>query len=49
MSRRFDKWRASSGLLYGQVYGHFSIKLGKDSFDFKTVGFILCFYAVFAF
>ena len=27
----------------------FSIKLGKDSFDFKTVGFILCFYAVFAF
>ena len=22
MSRRFDKWHASIGLLYGHVYGH---------------------------
>ena len=29
MSISIDQWCASIGLFYGQVYGHFSIKLGR--------------------
>ena len=49
MSISIDQWRASIGLLYGQVYGHFSIKLSRGCCEFKMVAFILRFHAVFAF
>ena len=49
MSISIDQWRASIGLFYGQVYRCFSIKLSGGCCDFKMVGFILCFFAVFAF
>ena len=48
MSISIDQWHASIGLFYGQVSGHFSIKLNTGCCDFKMVAFILCFYAVFA-
>ena len=44
-----DQWCSSIGLFYGQVYGHFSIKLCRGCCNFKMVAFILCSYAVFAF
>ena len=49
MSISIDKWRASIGLFYGQVYVHVSIKLSKGCCNFKMIAFILCFYVVFAF
>ena len=49
MSISIDQWRVSIALFYGQVYGHFSIKLNRSCCNFKMVAFILCFYAVFAF
>ena len=49
MSVSIDQWYASIGLFYGQVYGHFSIELGRGCCDFKMVGFILCLFAVFSF
>ena len=49
MSISIDQWRGSIGLFYGQVYGHFSIKLSRGCCEFKMVAFILRFYAVFAF
>ena len=49
MSVSIDQWHASIGLFYGQVYGHFSIELGRGCCDFKMVGFMLCLFAVFSF
>ena len=49
MSISIDQWCASIGFFYGQVYEHFSIKLGRGCCDFKMVGFMLCSFAVFAF
>ena len=49
MSISIDQLCSSIGLWYDQVYGHFSIKLGRGCCDLKMVSFILCFFAVFAF
>ena len=49
MSISIDQWRVSISLFYGQVYGHFSIKLNRGCCNFKMVAFILCFDAGFSF
>ena len=49
MSISIDQWRANICLFYGQVYGHFSIKLIRGCCNFKIVAFKLSFYTVFAF
>ena len=48
MSISIDQWRASIGLLYGQVYGHLRIKLSIGGCDLKVVIIMLCFFAAFA-
>ena len=49
MSISIDQLCSSISLCYDQIYGHFSIKLGRRCSDLKMVSFILCFFAVFAF